>query len=82
MLLPLSLPQSSVSQPTELSVESPSGDAPMRPRDCVSAFLLFAVAMVAALAVFGVDWAAMTAEDGVRPLPEATRMMIIAPLPR
>ncbi|MCG5240410.1 hypothetical protein [Azospirillum doebereinerae] len=63
-------------------MDSPSVNAPMRPRDCVSAVLLFAVATMAALAVLSADWAAMTAEDGVRPLPEATRMMIIAPLPR
>jgi len=81
MLLPIPLPRSPMPRPTELSVDS-SGDAPVRPRDCVNALLLFAVVTMAALVVLGADWAAMTAEDGVRPLPEATRMMIIAPLPR
>ncbi|WP_449231110.1 hypothetical protein [Azospirillum doebereinerae] len=63
-------------------MEAASDNAPVRPRDCVNALLLFAVATVAALAALGADWATMTTEDGVRPLPEATRMMIIAPLPR
>lgn len=77
MTLPLSL-----SRPLALSKRASedqhSDDAPLSPRDCVGAALLFVALTAGALAAFSTNWAV----DGIRPLPEATRMMVITPLPR
>lgn len=62
------------------SAEPVRDDAPMRWRDCTGAALLFVVATVAALLLLGLDWDMML--DGARSLPESSRTMIMAPLPR
>lgn len=76
MLLPIH-PSRFFSRPAE----PPGADAPVRPGDCVGAAIVFAVAAVVAVLLLGTDWNAILA-NGQRPLPEASRMMVINPLPR
>ncbi|SMH59540.1 hypothetical protein SAMN02982994_5104 [Azospirillum lipoferum] len=75
MLLPLR-----GSHPLDPPARPLGEDAPMRLRDCTGAAFLFAVVMVTALLLLGLDWDMML--DGDRSLPEASRTLIMAPLPR
>ncbi len=77
MLLPIQ-----ASRLIDHSAEPPAPELPFRTRDWAGAVVLFAFAMIVALAALGADWNGGTTNGDRPPLPESTRMMVLVPLPR